>query len=218
MNRRPHQLPPAGPMNLQLISSEGNGGNCNPSAESWRLAILGHYPCSSLSISTSIAILRWTNVNTTHLAVHTATARRKMQQSSASKERDTCDLSRAGEPHAGRWRTHAIMVFGCVPLFSGQPLPHPTSLDCLCSGGGQAYNCQKRAAAHYSCLCRCAICHVRVYISLGFISSSRPQVSTSVLAPQLTNTSPCIQIQTQLLDIYKPYFLFSEFQMQRYPQ
>jgi len=29
--------PSAGPMNHQLISSEGNGGNYNPPEESWRL-------------------------------------------------------------------------------------------------------------------------------------------------------------------------------------
>ena len=176
--------------------------------------MLGHYPCSSLAISISIAIMHWTNANTAHLSVHTA--RRKMQQSSASKERDITSLRWASGMQADGERMQSWCPGVChcfqVSLWPSAPshLFGLASKASVCSGGGQACNCRKRAAVHYSCLCRCALCACIYRLALFHPQDHRCQ-PPYVSAPQLTNTSDTIQIQTQLLGIYNPYFSIRNF-------
>jgi len=202
-------------MNHQLISSEGNGGNYNPPAESWRLH-------RSLSVLLSFDL----DIIDRHLGIGPTSIQRisqsRLQEGRCNNhlhlKRGT-SLARVGQAACRPMENacnHGVRVCATAFRSASGPLPHAAHLFGLaskasvCSGGGQACNCRKRAAVHYSCLCRCALCACIYRLALFHPQDHRCQ-PPYVSAPQLTNTSDTIQIQTQLLGIYNPYFSIRTF-------
>jgi hypothetical protein len=168
-------------MNHQLISSEGNGGNCNPSAES------GGYIRSlsvllSLSILTSsIAILNWTNVNTTHLAVHTA------------RRKDRCNNHlhlKRGTWHHLRWASRIISrpkenacnhgVRVCATAFRSASAPsHLFGLSAVVVGKPAIAKSVRRRIIHACAVVPCAC----VYIAWLYFILKTTGVNLRIGAP-----------------------------------